>query len=387
MDVDALRAQISALAHSIYLNTGTFGPLPRVVTDEIIRGYELISEHGAFSPVVRQQIERDGYERARSRVAQLVNVSPDEIALTSSASQGICTVAYGLDWKPGDEVVITDQEHASGELPWFVLCKRFGVNVRVVPITHDTDQILQRFSNAITPRTRLVFASHVCSTTGQRLPAKEICAMARARNALVALDGAHAVGQLRVDLRDIQPDFYVMCGHKWLLGPQGTAMLFVAREHLETLQISWTGWGAQRDYSENLATLSFEPRDGARRFEFATKPWTLFLGLDRAIQFIADVGFDAIESRVNQLADRFKIEIAQIPGLELLTPQKSEQSAGLVSIIAKNYAGNDLRAFFWNRGKILVSSHEHQRRVRFSVTFFNTENELARALDALRALA
>ena len=385
MDVDALRAQIPALANSIYLNTGTFGPLPRVVSDEIIKGYELISAHGAFSPVVRQQIERDGYERARMRVAQLVDVSPDEIALTSSASQGICTIAYGLDWKPGDEVVITDQEHPSGELPWFVLHKRFGVNVRAAQIARDDDQILQRFDNAITPRTRLVFASHVCSTTGQRLPAKKICALARERNALVALDGAHAVGQFPVDLRDIQPDFYVMCGHKWLLGPQGTGMLFVAREHWDTLRLSWTGWGAQRDYSENLATLSFIPRDTARRFEFATKPWTLFLGLDRAIQFIEAIGVDAIETRVNQLAHKFKTEIAQIPGLELLTPLKN--SAGLISIIAKNYAGSDLRAFFWNRGKILVSSHEPQRRVRFSVACFNTESEIEIALDALRELA
>jgi selenocysteine lyase/cysteine desulfurase len=217
------------------------------------------------------------------------------------------------------------------------------------------------------------------------LPAKKICALARERNALVALDGAHAVGQFPVDLRDIQPDFYVMCGHKWLLGPQGTGMLFVAREHWDTLRLSWTGWGAQRDYSENLATLSFIPRDTARRFEFATKPWTLFLGLDRAIQFIEAIGVDAIETRVNQLAHKFKTEIAQIPGLELLTPLKN--SAGLISIIAKNYAGSDLRAFFWNRGKILVSSHEPQRRVRFSVACFNTESEIEIALDALRELA
>ncbi|MBI5652734.1 MAG: aminotransferase class V-fold PLP-dependent enzyme [Chloroflexi bacterium] len=387
MDVGALRAQIPALANSIYLNTGTFGPLPRVVTEEIIQGHELISAHGAFSPVVRQRIEREGYERTRTRVAQLVDASPDEIALTSSASQGICTIAYGLDWKPGDEVVITDQEHSSGELPWFVLHKRFGVNVRVVQITQSADQILQRFADAITPRTRLVFASHVCSTTGQRLPAKEICALARERNALVALDGAHAVGQFPIDLHDLQPDFYVMCGHKWLLGPQGTAMLFVARAHLDSLQPSWIGWGAQCEYTENLATLSYEPLATARRFEFGTKPWTLFLGLDRAIQFIEQIGFDAIEPRVHQLASQFKNEIAQISGLELITPQNNEHSSGLVSVVAKNFTGSDLRAFFWNHQKILVSSHELARRVRFSVACFNTENEIASALDALRALA
>jgi selenocysteine lyase/cysteine desulfurase len=387
IDLSSARAQIPALEKSIYLNAGTFGPSPRAVTDELLRGYELVSQYGGFSPLVRQQVERAGYERARVRVAALLNVSRDEIALTRSASDGICIVAFGLDWKPDDEVVVTDQEHASGELPWIVLHKRYGVNVHIVRVAAEPSETLRNFDEAITPRTRLVFSSHVLSTTGERLPAKDICALARAKNALVAMDGSHAVGQFGVDLHHIAPDFYIACGHKWLLGPQGTAMLFVARQHLERLQPSWIGWGAQRDYTENLATLSYEPQASAQRFEFGTKPWPLYLGLDAAIQFIQQVGLDAIENRASQLAVNFKARAQQIPGVALLTPMAASRSCGLVSVLVPGFAGRDLREFFWNHGRILVSSHEIKKRIRFSLAFFNSTHEIEWAVDVLRAAA
>ncbi len=361
--------------------------MPTTVTQEIIKAYEMVGEFGGFSPVVRQKIERDGYESARASVAKLMNTGTDQIALTRSASDGICIIAYGLDWKAGDEVVVTDQEHPSGELPWINLHKRYGVGVRVVRIADDPNVTLQHFADAINQRTRLVFASHVTSSTGERLPAREICKLAHDKRKLAAIDGSHALGQFAVDLREINPDFYVACGHKWLLGPQGTGMLYVVSEQIERIAPSWIGWGAQRDYSENLERLDFDLHDSARRYEFGTKPWPLFLGLKRAIDFIQEIGLDAIERRAQPMATRLKKEVEQIPGVRLLTPCDESRSTGMVSAIIENYRGADLRAEFWERLKILVSSHEPKRRVRFSVAFFNIENELDRAIDALRSLA
>lgn len=387
MDIESIRLAIPALRNSIYLNTGTFGPMPATVTQEIIKAYEMVGEFGGFSPVVRQKIEREGYESARTSVARLLNVGPDQIALTRGASDGICIIAYGLDWKAGDEVVVTDQEHPSGELPWINLHKRFGVKVRVVRIADDPNVTIQRFADAITDRTRLVFASHVCSSTGERLPARTICRLAHDKGKLVAIDGSHALGQFTVDLQEIKPDFYITCGHKWLLGPQGTGMLYIAPERIEQIAPSWIGWGAQRDYSEDLEGLAFELHDSARRYEFGTKPWPIFAGLTRAIDFIQGIGLAGIEHRVRPLAARFKKEVGLIRGVQLLTPNDELRSSGLVSAIIENYRGTDLRAAFWERSHILVSSHEPKRRVRFSLAFFNIENELDRAIDALRSLA
>lgn len=109
-----LREGIPALSHARYLNTGTFGHQPQVVTHAILEAYRLVGRHGGFSPLVRDQIEQVGFEQTRSTVADVLHVTADEIALTRNTSDGICTIAYGLDWRPGDQVIITDQEHSSG---------------------------------------------------------------------------------------------------------------------------------------------------------------------------------------------------------------------------------------------------------------------------------
>jgi selenocysteine lyase/cysteine desulfurase len=386
MDVQTFRSAIPALRHSTYLNTGTFGPMPDVVTQEITKSYEMIGEFGGFYPAVRQKIEREGFERTREIVAGLLNVSPNEIALTRSASDGICTIAYGLDWKPGDEMVVTDQEHPSGELPWINLSKRYGVCVRVVRVADEPNVTLQRFVDAITKRTRLVFASHVCSTTGERLPVRDICELAHDRGTLAAIDGSHSVGQFPVDLKAIKADFFITCGHKWLLGPQGTGMLYVSAEHLERLKPSWIGWGAQRDYSEDILGLSFELHDSARRYEFGTKPWALFMGLTRAIEFIQTIGIDAVQRQVTPIATRFKKQVEEIAGTRVSTPRDEQRCAGLVSAGVDCDGAINLRDYFWQHGQVLISSHEPQRRVRFSIAFFNTQDELDRAVEALGKL-
>jgi selenocysteine lyase/cysteine desulfurase len=387
LDVEALRAQIPALQRATYLNSGTFGPMPRVVTEEVIKAYQLVSEHGPFSPVVRDRIECEGYERTRSQVAALLSATPDEIALTRSTSDGICIVAYGLDWQPGDRVIITDQEHPSGELPWFILHRRYGLDVHIVRLAREPHETLQRFRVAITPRTRLLFASHLCCTTGERLPVRDLCALAHEQGTLVAIDGAHAAGQFSVDLADLDPDFYITCGHKWLLGPQGTSMLYVASRHLDTLQPSWIGWGAQEPQTEDLEALSFKLLGSARRFEYATKAWPLFLGLRRSVEFIESVGLTAIEARVSELAAVFKAGIVRIPGLTLLTPQQKGRSAGLVSVLVEGHQGSDLGKVLWERWRILAASSLPGGWVRFSIAFFTLQDELDLALEALRTLA
>jgi selenocysteine lyase/cysteine desulfurase len=143
LDVDAIRNGIPALHDSIYLNTGTFGPSPAVVFEEIQDALDLIRRHGPYSPLVRQTVERERYEWTRLQAAQLMGASPDEIVLTRSASDGINLIAHGLDWQPGDQVVISSEEHQSGTLPWLVLARRRGIEVRLARLDHDPQSCLQ----------------------------------------------------------------------------------------------------------------------------------------------------------------------------------------------------------------------------------------------------
>jgi selenocysteine lyase/cysteine desulfurase len=375
---------IPALRDAVYLNTGTFGPSPAVVMDSIRQGLDLVERHGGYAPLVRQRVEREGYEQARTEAAQMLGATADEIFLTRSASDGINTLAHGLDWRPGDEVLISAEEHASGILPWLMLARRSGLVVRVFPVSADPAAVLVAAAARITDRTRLVFVSHVSGISGMVLPVAGLCQLARAAGALAVVDGSHAVGQWAVDVRALGADAYIACGHKWLLGPQGTSFAYLAREHLETIQPSWIGWGAHDEFSLDLAAGTFDLPPSARRFEFGTKPWPLYLGLARAIRFIRDeVTLEAIQAHVRPQAAWLKRALAAWPGVRLLTPSDPALSAGIVSVELPASTPPNLKDLLWARHRVIAAYHAPPRRLRLSVAFFTRRAELETALAAL----
>ncbi len=386
LDISQLRASIPALADCVYLNTGTFGPSPTSVMAKIRVVLELIEKQGPYSPVVRQSVEKDGFEAVRKKAAAFLRVSADELALVRNVSDGINTIAYGLDWRPGDEVVISDQEHQSGLLPWMILAKRTGIRVRTAALSDNPDEILQNFEDQITSKTRIVFASHV-THRGLLLPARQLVDLAHENGALMVFDGAHAVGQIPVYPQRIGCDAYLASGHKWLLGPQGTGMAYVPQKHLETFQPSWSGWGAQQDEYLDNPHAPLAMKDSARRYEFGTKHWSLYPGLGASIEFIGSIGVDGIRERVTPLAERLKHHIKQFPTLLLLTPLEEAMSTGLVSVRLPETTPKNLKDQLWDKHRMLVSYDYPHRVLRFSVAFFTTEEEVELAMDAIRELA
>jgi selenocysteine lyase/cysteine desulfurase len=386
MNLNCYRDQIPALNDAVYLNTGTFGPSPTAVFDEIRQALNLIERHGPYSPEVREALERQAYEQTRLDAADLIGAHPEEIILTRSASDGINTIAFGLDWRPGDEVVISSEEHQSGTLPWFVLSRRFGVKVRIAKLDPDPAVTLQNIDDCITARTRLVFFSHVSCISGIRAPAAEICKLAHDRGALAVLDGAHALGQFPVGMAELGCDAYIGCGHKWLLGPQGTSFAYLARQHLEIIQPSWIGWGAQIEGSIDLDDQSYTLHDSARRFEFGTKQWPLFSGLGKALRFMAGIGTAAIEDQVRPLARELKLTLDRLNRWERLTPIESERSAGIVTIRLGPATPVNIKQLLWDSHRLLVAYFVPHRTLRISVAFFTKPDELERAVEALKTL-
>ena len=386
MDLSHYRRQIPALNEANYLNTGTFGPSPSPVIDEIRHAFDLIERHGPYSPTVREQVERQWYEQTRTDVASLLGASPDEIVLTRSASDGINTIAHGLDWRPGDEIIISSEEHQSGMLPWFILSRRMGIKVRAATLDPDPAVTLQNLEDCLTSKTRLIFFSHVSCISGIRAPMADICTLAHERGILAVIDGAHALGQFPVKMNEIGCDAYIGCGHKWLLGPQGTSFTYIAHQHLETFQPAWIGWGAQIEGSINLAEQSYTLHDSARRFEFGTKQWPLFAGLGKAIRFICDIGLETIEARVRPLAAELKSALDQGDRWERLTPLDPERSAGIVTIRLPPSTPENIKEILWESQRLLVAYFAPHRTLRISVAFFTELDELNRAIESLQAL-
>ena len=384
MDLAHIRTGIPALANNIYLNTGTFGPMPTVVADEIRRAYGEIERQGTFSPGIFWQMELEGFEAVRGQVAALLHADPAELALTRNVTDGINIVLHGLDWRPGDQVILTDHEHPSGTVPWLALAERVGVELRWLELIDDADEIVARFQRLLGPRTRLAQLSHVSCLTGLRLPIERLCRLARQAGVLTLVDGAHAEGQFAVDLRALACDFYAACGHKWLLGPQGVGMLYVRREHIQRLRPVWLGWDVAQPFDRDART--YQLQDTAARFEQSTRAWPLYLAFGKAIEFVAGVDLGAIEARVQGLRSDFVARLQAIPGVTVLSPLDPALGTGLVTVRVTGWPYDALQQRLWERHRIITNVIREFDALRFSLAFFTSEDELNTVLRAIREL-
>jgi len=382
MDIEAIRKAIPAVTRHTYLNCGTYGPLPKVVADELHRLYRLVEEEGTFNPDVCEA-EREAYQATRARVAAFLGAHEDEIALTANVTTGVNVVANGLAWRPGDEVIMTEEEHPGGGLPWLNLIRRHGIAVKLLKVASDRDKILEHLDRLITPRTRLIFVSHVSCFSGLRWPVAAIARLAHERGVLCMIDGAHAVGTRPIDVHQLGCDFYTGCGHKWLFAPQGTGFLYVRRDRLPEVQPSWIGAGSTKEW--DLSNRLCESVDGARRFEFGTRPWILYEVLSTAIDFKEAIGLADIEAHAQALVGPFKAALREIRGITLRTPEAPDLSSSLVVFTTTGLTEPDAGGRLWREHNIITHYNPENHWMRLSVACFTTREELERVLEVLRA--
>ena len=385
LDVEAIRRDIPSLRKSIYLNAGGVAPITRAVHERL--SYEFTERYLSGSPLnMRPQSLQREKELARGALAAFLGVGADELCFTRGVSDGANIVMMGLPWQAGDEIVLSDEEHPAFLLPALMLKRRQGVVLRFLPLADDAEVMLTRFQALLNPRTRLVALSHVTTDTGVRLPAKEICAVAHRSGVPVYYDGAQAVGQFPVDLKEMGCDFYSVLSYKWLLGPYTAGALYLARDQLRALEVAQTGARAER--SIDRETGSFELLDSAQRFEYGPHSWPVYLGMVEAAQYIASLGLEEIESRVRELAAYLRLGLAVIPGVRIVTPAPPELSTGIVTFSLDGIAGDEIAHAFRDRwGIITRSTVIRAGGVRLCVAFFTTREELDVVIEAVACIA
>ena len=387
--VAKVRAALPVLEKIIYLNTGTMGIAAAPVVEATLAATRALESEGL---VAAPQIHRQ-QEKARAKLAAFLGTDASEISLTGNATDGITLVASGLaalrgSWlHPGDTVLISSQEHPAMTLPWRYMEMVSGIKVETFEVSTDPAETLAHVEAAITPQTRVISTSHVTCQTGTRIPVNEICALARDRGILTLIDGAQALGQFRVNVREIGCDFYAGNGHKWLHGPKGTGVLYIRRESLDFVQPVLTGAGAANFPNwPDLNTM--ELAAGGRRFEFATRNESIWTGMAAALDWLEQLGWAAVEERIAALTLRFKTGLVEIPGVEMLSPREWAHSSGLVSCRIAGQGPRDLARKLMEVQPLPIRTRvvDEMNAIRFALAYFITEDEVDRALEVLRTL-
>ncbi|MFC7081094.1 aminotransferase class V-fold PLP-dependent enzyme [Halorussus caseinilyticus] len=361
-----LRAAIPALDRTTYLNTGAAGPSPTRVVEAVEdcverHEYDAPAEEGMYPCAF------DVFDRTREVVADHLGATAAEVALTQSTTDGINRVAAGLDWERGDTVVRTDLEHSSGILPWKRL-KRHGVEVEVVESDAgrpDTDAMADAVRGA-----KLVCLSSLTWSHGTLLPVADVVEMAHDAGALVLVDAVQCPGQMPVDVSEWGADFVAGAGHKWLLGPFGAGFVHVAPGAEDRLEPAHVGYRSVED--PDAEEYAYEP--GAHRLEVGTVSPAPYAGLREAIETVEEIGYDAIQRRIETLTDRLKEGVEDSESARLLSPREYE--SGLVTFAV---ADPDPEAFveeLADDGVRIRSLPFPENAVRASVHAFNTEGDV-----------
>ena len=366
----AVRKQFLIPEDEVYLNNGTVGSSPLPVLKAIVDCYHDAERMAQSDPEDYPIWGYAAWNEFRDPLAKFIGCNRDELALLRNATEANSYIANGVDLKTGDEVLITDQEHPGGEHPWDLRAKRYGIVIKKITLPKpvpDAATVLNLFSEAIAPRTRVIFFSHITTVTGVVLPAKEICALARSKGILSAVDGAHVPGMMKLDVHDLGCDMYSASPHKWLQATKGTGFLYVRDEVIDRVwnTIATEGWDDtklraerfQRIGSSNVPTLC---------------------GLRAAIEFANQIGMERIEKRHRQMADYILAEMVKRGATSWTSPNAALRCA-IATVNVPPVKRMELENWLWKDKKIRIRGGEPSK-LRISMPYFVLRKDADRFL-------
>ena len=370
-----VRSQFMLEPGHAYFNNAALGMPPKPVRDAVAEGFRLMSENPSKAKKTFHHYIED---ELRPAMAAFLGAETGEIALARNATEGLYHIINGLDLAPGDGILVTSQEHPSAMRPWKVRSERDRIEIKEIHIPSPLigeDDIVERISGAIDDRTKVLFFCHV-TRGGYLYPIKRLCALARERGLISAIDGAQAVGMLDVDLAAIECDLYTNSLHKWFLGPAGTGFLYVSR--------------AMQSSFGTLYSPADEPGEDARRYEIqGTYDLPVRAALGASLDFLNRIGISNIESRLRTLSDYLRQRLQEIPRLRLLTnPSHDISSPGSTIFEFEGINAARWRGPMEQEANIHVDDHDRDGHhgMRISTHYYNTVEEIDRCVDQLRKM-
>jgi cysteine desulfurase/selenocysteine lyase len=389
-DFPALRQHVNGKP-LIYLDNAATTQKPRSVVEAIRRFYEQDCSNVHRGVHTLSQRATEAYERAREIVRRFLNArSEEEIIFVRGTTEAINLVAHSFGrWRvrAGDEILISAMEHHSNIVPWQILCEMTGARLRVAPITEDGELLVEDVERLLTERTRLVAMTHLSNALGTITPAREIIRLAHECGVPVLLDGAQAVAHLKVDVQELECDFYAFSGHK-LYGPTGIGVLYGKAEWLDAMP-PYQGGG------DMISSVTFEKTTYNRlpyKFEAGTPHIAGAIGLGAAIEYVTTLGVEAIAAHERDLLTYATEAVSSIPGLRVIGTAR--QKASILSFTLDGVHPHDIGTILDHEGIAIRAGHHCAQPVmerfgvpataRVSFALYNTREEVDALVAALQ---
>ncbi len=382
------RQQFPGLEGKTYFNFGGQGILPTVARSAIVETYGYLEKNGPFSIAANQYVQQLT-EQLRQALAENFNVAPTTITITDNVTAGCDIVLWGIDWQPGDEILLTDCEHPGIIAIVQAIAARFGVTYRFFPVLDtlnrgDGAEVLQQHLGR---KTRLVILSHLLWNTGQVLPLEEIMTVCRQHQGdypvRVLVDGAQSAGSLPLDFSRLEVDYYAFTGHKWFCGPAGVGGLYINGDRLGEINPVYVGWRSITYGAKGEPTGWAE---GGKRFEVATSAYPQYAGLLAALSLHQSQGTKQERYlKICHLSEILWKGLNQLPHIHCLA--ESAPPAGLVSFTVDSPLGHRAIVQKLEDEGIYLRTIVNPDCIRACCHYFTSEREIEHLLDRLNQFA
>ncbi|WP_297507653.1 cysteine desulfurase [Flavobacterium sp.] len=396
LDLQKIRADFPILNQKVngqplvYFDNGATSQKPQVVLDAITQYYSEINANIHRGVHTLSQLATDAYEASREKIQRHLNAKhPHEIIFTAGTTHGINAVANGFAalLQSGDEILVSAMEHHSNIVPWQMLCERTGAVLKVIPMNEKGELILSEYESLLSAKTKIVTVNHISNALGTINPVEYIIQKAHAVGAAVLIDGAQATPHLKPDVQALDCDFYVFSGHK-VCGPTGIGILYGKEEWLHRLP-PYQGGG------EMIATVRFEKTtyaDLPHKFEAGTPNIAGGIVLGTAIDYLNEIGFEAIAAYEQELLEYATQKLEQIEGLRIIGTAANKTS--VISFNVGNIHPYDIGTIIDKLGIAVRTGHHCAQpvmdfygipgTVRASFAFYNTKEEIDIFVEALQ---
>ncbi|HRJ28453.1 MAG TPA: aminotransferase class V-fold PLP-dependent enzyme [Cyclobacteriaceae bacterium] len=360
----------------INLENGYYCFLPQETLENYINHIREINYQGSY---YMRTVQWENKRKAAARLAQLAGCSPEELIITRNTTESLDMIIGGQDWRAGDEAVMAEQDYGSMLGMFRQVERRYGVVNKIISVPNhpkSDEEIVSLYESAITPKTKLLMVCHMVNITGQILPVRKICDMAHKRNVKVMVDGAHAFAHIRFSIPDLGCDFYGSSLHKWLSVPLGAGILYVKKEHINSI---WPVFAPFDDKADDIYRLN----------NVGTHPVHTLLAINNAIDFYEKIGAERKEARLRYLQNYWTSKVRNFPHVVLNTPADPARSCGIANVGIKGMKPADLADTLLKKYGIYTVAIDgaNVHGCRITPNVYTTPKDLDQFVEALKALA